>query len=160
MSAFRLNFSLFLLILAVTSSMVAGKLEIINPAPGTPSLFAKCLAPLASYFWKPSEPVCSINEFTNYSADDLMKLDGKQISSLPASYFESLKLEQAAPLSPGFITQLQREQALAFPKEAADVLNSKSRKMLKKIKNKPGPVARAVIMLVSALTAFVIFKYS
>lgn len=89
-----------------------------------------------------------------------MKLDGKQISSLPASYFESLKLEQAAPLSPGFITQLQREQALAFPKEAADVLNSKSRKMLKKIKNKPGPVARAVIMLVSALTAFVIFKYS
>lgn len=152
--------SLILILLAFIASFVNGKLETLNPAPSTPSILSKCLAPFASYFWKPSEPFCSVKEFSGYSAEQLMKLNGKQLASLPSNYFESLKIEQAAPLSPGFITQLQKDQAKAFPKEAADVLHPKSRKILNKIKRKPGPIARAIIMSLSAVTAFIIFKYS
>lgn len=126
------------------------------------SIIAKCLAPLSSaVFGKPElQPACSVEEFSSYSAEALMQLDEKQINSLPPSYFESLKIEQAIPLSPTFIKNLGKEQAMAVPKSVEDALSAKSRKILKKIKRQPGPIARAIIMTLSGFTAFVIFKYS
>mgnify|MGYP001809725729 CR=1 FL=1 len=143
----------------------ATKLEEI-PAPGglnvASSIFSRCLAPLSSLILGKSEmqPICSANEFSGYSGEEMMKLDGKEIKSLPASYFASLKIAQAAPLSPTFIGHLNKDQAMAFPKTAEEALSDKSRKILQKIKRKPGPTARAAIMALSALTAFLVFKYS
>ena len=157
-----LLFCSFLIILVALVSLASAKLETkVNPVP---SILAKCLAPLSSLSWMTERPktlpFCSAEEFKSYPAEKLMKMDSKQISSLPASYFESLRIDQAAPLSPRFITQLHKEQAMAIPREIAQVLPQKSRKALKKIKNKPGPIARAVLMGLSGIAAFVIFKYS
>lgn len=126
------------------------------------SIITKCLAPLSSMvFSKPYEqPICSIQEFSSFSAEKLMKLDKTQIRSLPPSYFKSLKIEQAMPLSATFISTLNKEQAMAFPESIEEALPKTTRKLLNKIKRKPGPFARAVIMTLSALTAFIIFKYS
>ena len=130
--------------------------------PDATMLFTKCLAPLKSVFslteFRESEPVCSAEEFSTFNGAELMNL--KDISSLPPSYFESLRSEQASQLTSSFINQLGKEQALAFPREAIVALPANSRKLLNKIKRKPGPVARAVIMGFSAVTAFIIFKYS
>ena len=159
-----------LIIVALASTLIlsvfaSNKLQEV-PLPvginGPSSIISKCLAPLSSIiFGKPElQPVCSAEEFSGYSAEELMQLNGKEIKSLPPSYFESLKIDQAIPLSPTFINNLKKEQAMAFSKSAEKVLPEKSRKLLKKIKRKPGPIARAVIMILSALTAFLIFKYS
>lgn len=161
-------FLLFVAALANTlilSVFAANKLEEVAPPVGinvASSIISKCLAPISSIIFSQSDlpPICSANQFSGYSAEELMKLDGKQIKSLPASYFESLKIEQAIPLSPTFINNLKKDQAMAFSKNVEQALSDKSRKLLQKIKRKPGPIARTVIMTLSALTAFLVFKYS
>ena len=130
--------------------------------PSATMLFTKCLAPLKSLFSVSGviAPVCSAKEFSAYGGGELMAMDGKQIGSLLPSYFESLRSEQAAQLGASFINQLGKDQALAFSKTAEAALPANARKLLKKIKKRPGPVARVVIMSLSAITAFIIFKYS
>lgn len=149
--------------LALTAVSATAKLDHAT-FPEATMIFTKCLAPLSSVFgvdmFHTPEPACSAEEFSSFAGDDLMKMNGKQIGSLPPTYFESLKSEQAAHLKAPFINQLAKEQAMAFTKEAADALPKDSRKVLNKIKNKPGPVARGIILGLSAVTAFIIFKYS
>lgn len=168
MAHHRLAYLLIIVALASTlilSVFASNKLQEV-PLPiginGPASIISKCLAPFSlMIFGKPElQPICSAEAFSDYSAEELMQLNGIQIKSLPPSYFESLKIEQAIPLSPTFINNLEKKQAMAFSKSAEKVLPHKSRKLLQKIKRKPGPVARAVIMTLSALTAFLIFKYS
>lgn len=159
-----LFFALFgILSLALITVSATGKLE--NVAfPDATMFFTKCFAPLSSVFsvgmFHKPEPVCSAEEFSSYAGYDLMKLDGKQIGSLPPSYFESLKIGQATQLGAPFINRLGKEQAMAFTKEAEAALPRDSRKVLNKIKKKPGPVARGIILALSGVTAFIIFKYS
>jgi hypothetical protein len=126
------------------------------------SIISKCLAPFSSVLFGQSniQPICSAKEFSGYSAEELMKFDVKQIKSLPPSYFKYLKIEQAIPLSPTFINNLEKDQAIAFAKNVEDALPDKSRKLLQKIKRRPGPIARAIIMTLSALIAYLVFKYS
>ena len=149
----------------ILSVFAADKVKDISSPAGidaASSIISKCLAPLSSIvFSKPYEqPICSAEEFSSFNVEDLMKLGKKQIRSLPPNYFESLKIEQAAALSATFINNLNKEQAMAVPKSIEEALPSASRKLLNKIKKQPGPMARAVIMTLSALTAFIIFKYS
>lgn len=152
--------------LAILSVFAAGKLEDIS-SPGSinvaSTLISKCLAPFATVFTQKApkeQPVCSAEEFRSFSTEDLLKLGPKQICSLPPRYFESLRSDQAAQLPVQFIGNLGKEQVAAFSKEAVHALPIHSRKLLQKIKTRPGPIARAIIMTLSALTAFIIFKYS
>ena len=156
----RLSALSFLLSFALIAASTAEKSDGMA-FPGATVLFTKCLAPFNSAkFNLPTPPICSAEEFYSYDGNDLMRMDGKQIGSLPPSYFESLRIEQASRLEASFIRKLGKEQALAFTMEAESALPANSRKVLKKIKKKPGPVARAIIMGLSAATAFIIFKYS
>lgn len=154
------SFGLALTVKTILFSLVLAGEKRINQMPsGSSSILS--LEPFVSKLWKLDvPPVCTAEEFSAYTAETLMKMNSKQINSLPASYFESLKIEQAAPLSPSFITQLHKDQAMAFSSEVASVLPKNSLKILNKIKKRPGPIARAVIMSLSAITAYVIFKYS
>lgn len=133
--------------------------------PEATLLFQTCLAPLKSVlngaiFAKVDEPVCSAQEFSVFGGDELMKMDGSQINSIPPSYFESIKSNQVTRIETSFINQLGKEQAMAFSKDAVKALPVDSRKLLNKIKKRPGPVARGIILALSALTAFIIYKYS
>lgn len=149
------------LFLAAFASTKFQDIDISSPVIAS-SIISKCLAPLSKVLFgeTQTQPVCSVKEFTRYSAETLMQLNQKQINSLPPGYFKHLKIEQASLLSPSFIGNLKKEQAMSFPSEMEKVLPEKSRKLLGKIKNKPGPIARAVIMTLSAFTAFIVFKYS
>jgi hypothetical protein len=152
--------------LAMLSVFATGKLENIS-SPGSANmasaLLTKCLAPFATVFTNTAvekQPFCNAEEFKGLNSEELLKLGPHQISALPSRYFESLRVDQLSELSVQFIGQLGKEQAMAFSKEAIDALPANSRKLLQKIKTRPGPMARAVIMLLSAFTAFIIFKYS
>lgn len=149
----------------ILSVFAGNKFEEFTSPSSASTLLNKCLAPLKTFFTvndeeKMMQPRCSIEEFENFTLNDLLQLGPKQISSLPASYFKTLKSELATEIPVQFIGQLEKQQILAFSQETIEALPLNSRKLLQKIKSKPGPLARAIIMFLSAITAIVIFKFS
>lgn len=127
---------------------------------------SRCLAPITAKFPfsfssnSAAQKMCTLEEFSGFAPDKLVKLDSAQVASLPPSYFESLHREQATFLTPEFIAKMNREQANAVSHEAEKAMSDKCRKMLKQIKSKPGPLARGIILSLSALLAYIIFRYS
>lgn len=132
----------------------------IFPFSATNFLYNKCLVFTQSLMFSPKAPVCSIEDFVNLSSKNLLKMNTQQLQSIPPFYFESLHPNQAIALNPAFITKLSKEQVKAFPFSTIQSLTPSARKTLNKIKKQIGLVSRITIMILAALTAWILFKHS
>lgn len=164
---FTLKLLFFVAVLAVAG---VAAVDSVNKYPqfNTGLDVIKCMVPLTSSWLfskmmpenEKTQKVCTPAEFKGFSAQELMQMDTKQVKSLPPSHFESLRTEQAKSLTPAFLRRLNRHQLLAFSQKAEAAMSEDCRKILKQIKKAPGPMARGIILTLSGLTAYILFKYS